>query len=200
MTANTGVNIWAAERVDPTEKYEDDMSNFRYPIPSHTPAPYSYAFDRTEALRHIVCLRILWRPIKFHNYTFIFTFLGFLWNLTNCTVTLPEAKRKNIPRTHTAVPEIFQAAALLDDRHHEAPQLAMPHHVRLPGRVNLPPLVVQFVVSFGDNPYMERYPTSDVMRNLEWWEKALSGPGVVHQLFPLGPRIDRHFYLNASTA
>jgi hypothetical protein len=115
MTANTGVNIWAAERVDPTEKYEDDMSNFRYPIPSHTPAPYSYAFDRTEALRRIVCLRILWRPIKFHNYAFIFTFLGFLWNLTNRTVTLPEAKRKKIPRTHTAVPEIFQVAALLDD-------------------------------------------------------------------------------------
>jgi hypothetical protein len=47
---------------------------------------------------------------------------------------------------------------------------------------------------------MERYPTSDVMRNLEWWEKALSGPGVVRQLFPLGPRVDRHLYINASTA
>jgi hypothetical protein len=66
--------------------------------------------------------------------------------------------------------------------------------------VNLPPLVVQFVVSFGDNPYMERYPTSDVMCNLEWWEKALSGPRVVRQLFPLGPRVDRHLYVNASTA
>jgi hypothetical protein len=97
MIMNTGIDIWAAEGVDPTEKYEDNMSNFRYPIPSCTPAPYLYAYDQTEALWCIACLRILWHPIKFHDYAFIFIFLGFLWNLTNRTVTLPEAKRKKFP-------------------------------------------------------------------------------------------------------
>jgi hypothetical protein len=142
IIANAGVDIWSAEGVDPTEKYEDDMSNFRYPIPSRKPAPYSYTYNRTEALWRITCLRIPWHPIKFHDYAFIFTFLGFLWNLTDRTITLPEAKRKKF-LTCTVVPQNPQVAALLDDRCHEAPRLALSSRVRLPGRAHLPPLVVQ---------------------------------------------------------
>jgi hypothetical protein len=67
------------------------------------------------------------------------------------------------------------------------------------GRIYLPSLS-NFVASFSDNLYMECYPTSDVMRNVEWWEKALSGPGMIHRLFPLGPHIDQHLYVDASTA
>jgi hypothetical protein len=199
IIANAGVDIWSAEGVDPTEKYEDDMSNFRYPIPSRKPAPYSYAYDRTEALWRIACLRIPWHPIKFHDYAFIFTFLGFLWNLTDRTITLPEAKRKKFSRVQWFRRILRWQRCLMIDVMKLHGSLCHLAFVYQEGRTYLP-LLSNFVASFGDNPYMECYPTSDVMRDLEWWEKALSGPGVIRCLFPLGPRIDRHLYVDASTA
>ena len=98
----------------PIMKYEDDLCVFRFPttqnsVSDQTPAAYSYAYDRPSALSFIKELNIPWHPDKGQDFDETFKYIGFLWNITARTVSLPEEKRqKFLDRTRNFI-SAFQA-------------------------------------------------------------------------------------------
>jgi hypothetical protein len=99
MIGNASVDIWQKEGVTPIVKFEDNLNIFCLPItggpnPDGTLTPYTYAYDRPQALSCITSLRIPWHPDKGQDFTFSFTYLGFFWNIQNKTVPLHDHKHK----------------------------------------------------------------------------------------------------------
>lgn len=97
--ANAAVDIWECETGDDNHlfKYEDDLNMFRYPNPTgrFIEGSYSYTHDRNSVMDLIADLQIPWHPKKTGtHFLFIFTFIGFQWNLPLRQVSLPEEKRR----------------------------------------------------------------------------------------------------------
>lgn len=81
----------------PIIKYEDDLGVFRSPNGSTLledgSISYSFPYDRQEALRRIAPLRIPWHATKGSDFAEEFIDIGFLWNIREKKVFLPEPKR-----------------------------------------------------------------------------------------------------------
>jgi hypothetical protein len=111
MISNAAVDIWEAQGVYPIMKYEDDLCVFRFPTTGGPPSnePYSFAYDRISALSLVKDLNIPWHPEKGQDFDETFKYIGFLWNITARTVSLPEEKRlKFLDRTRNFI-SAFQA-------------------------------------------------------------------------------------------
>ena len=96
MIANAVVDIWRAEGVFPVPKYEDDLKAFRFPSPSSlfVDGDFHYDYDRDEMLRRISSLGVPWHDEKGdERFSFVTTFIGFLWDIPQKLVSLPEGKR-----------------------------------------------------------------------------------------------------------
>lgn len=73
-------------------KWVDDFIFFRYPSNSSTPYQYSYSSSLIFEVAHN--LGLPWSLPKFHEFSASFTYLGFLWNIPDRSVQLPDAKKK----------------------------------------------------------------------------------------------------------
>jgi hypothetical protein len=97
--ADATVDILAHLDVSPIKKWVDGHSIFRYPcgggviLPDGSVTPYEYLFGLINIYEKSRPLGVPWHPVKWTDFSFIFIYLGFLWNLTDRSVTLPEAKR-----------------------------------------------------------------------------------------------------------
>lgn len=73
-------------------KWVDDFIFFRYP--SNSSAPYQYSYS-SSLIFDIACnLGLPWSLPKFHEFSASFTYLGFLWNIPDRSVQLPDAKKR----------------------------------------------------------------------------------------------------------
>lgn len=72
-------------------KWVDDIIFFRYPCNSL--APYHYSYDANLVFDIANKLGLPWSLPKFHDFSTSFTYLGFLWNIPQRTVQLPESKK-----------------------------------------------------------------------------------------------------------
>lgn len=72
-------------------KWVDDIIFFRYPCNSLP--PYSYSYDATLVFNIANDLGLPWALPKFHDFSSSFIYLGFLWNIEERTVQLPESKK-----------------------------------------------------------------------------------------------------------
>lgn len=96
MIANAVVDIWEGEGVRPVLKYEDDLKIFRTPSTDGVfiDGEFCYDYDREEMLRRIESLGVPWHEGKGDDYfTFVTTFIGYLWDIPQKLVSLPEGKR-----------------------------------------------------------------------------------------------------------
>ena len=96
MIANAVVDIWRAEGVFPVPKYEDDLKAFQFPSTSgpFVDGNFQYDYDQSEMLRHISSLGVPWHDEKGDEcFSFVTTFIGFLWDIPQKLVSLPEGKR-----------------------------------------------------------------------------------------------------------
>lgn len=94
--ANVAVDIWIAKGVEPVLKYEDDLDVFRYPTPDgrHLENERHYNYDKPEILAAIAALGIPWHPEKGDGvFRSVFTYIGFLWDINQKVVSLPNEKR-----------------------------------------------------------------------------------------------------------
>ncbi|KAF8662740.1 hypothetical protein AX14_007017 [Amanita brunnescens Koide BX004] len=88
MISNAAIDIWEAQGVYPIMKYEDGLLS---------------VLHLTEELN------IPWHPDKGQNFNKTFKYIGFLWNIAACTVSLPEEKKlKFLNRTRYFI-STFQA-------------------------------------------------------------------------------------------
>jgi hypothetical protein len=97
--ADATVDILHGLDISPIKKWVDDHSIFRFPIgggyllPDGSTAPFLFAFGLIDIFEKSLPLGIPWHPKKCIDFAYIFTYLGFLWDLVSRSVSLPEAKR-----------------------------------------------------------------------------------------------------------
>ena len=95
MIANAAVDIWVAEGVHSIYKYEDDLKIFHFPSSSgcYFEGNFQYDYDTAEALCCISSLGIPWHKDKCDSsFSFITTFIGYMWDLPNKLISLTEPK------------------------------------------------------------------------------------------------------------
>ena len=106
MIANAVVDIWRAERVFPVPKYGDDLKAFQFPSTSGSfmNGDFCYYYDLSKMLQCISSLGVPWHDEKGDEcFSFVTTFIGFLWDIPQKLVSLPEGKRnkfQNILHIH----------------------------------------------------------------------------------------------------
>ena len=95
MIGNAAIDIWIRAGVGPIVKYEDDCNIFHLPVTggNFRSGEFSYDYNKMEALHHVSLLGIPLHEEKGNsNFLFIQTYIGFLWDLPNCSVSLPPEK------------------------------------------------------------------------------------------------------------
>lgn len=203
--ANAAVDILeaAGEQSLSTFKYEDDMSNLRYPTPSGTfqEGSYRYAHDRDSCMELIGPLQVLWHPVKTGlRFSFTMIFIGFFWDLIQRRVSLPEPKRlKFLGRVLVMLRKVEHAVGLslleVEKIHGSLVHICF---VYREGSSRLPP-VSNFMARFNGDEFMRRQGSNSLAKALIWWKHQLSSPGYFRQLRPLGPVVDMGIFVDAST-
>ena len=205
MIGNAAVDIWEKEKVGPTVKFEDDLNSFRFPIsgghnPDGTFIPYTYAYDRAEALARIAPLRIPWHCDKGQDYASTFTYLGFFWDIENKTVTLHDGKReKFLNRVNNFLASFSGGRCQMRDVMKIHGSLCHIAYIYPDGRSRLPSLS-NFICTFEDNDFIYRYPPKSLISDLTWWKATLSQGRISRTLIPRGSPLDLHIFVDASTS
>ena len=95
QTGSAVIDIWSAEDIDITFKYEDDMSQLQFPFETgpFINGLHHYHHDCESSLGLIALLNIPWHPTKTGDWFIpVFIFIGFLWDLPLQQVSLPDLK------------------------------------------------------------------------------------------------------------
>ena len=203
MIANAVVDIWRAEGVFPVPKYEDDLKAFRFPSTSgqFVDGSFRYDYDRSEMLRRISPLGVPWHDEKGdERFSFVTTFIGFLWDIPQKLVSLPDGKRNKFHQ------RVLQFLVDFDGRPCHLRDVEKIHgslchiaFVYLDGRSHLPSLS-NFASTFHNNEFLSKYPPHSLITDLKWWLVKLSLRGISRSLRPLGPLSDLGLYVDASTS
>ena len=90
---DTLVDILDTLGIGPNEKWVDDLINFRYPIRELAPGVYVYGHDIDDIFDLSLQLRVPWSAKKSGRHSSTGIYLGFLWNMLEKAVSLPEEKR-----------------------------------------------------------------------------------------------------------
>lgn len=209
--ADATVDILAKLDVSPIKKWVDDHSIFRYPssggetLPDGSTAPYQYLFGLIQIYDKSRPLGVPWHPKKWTDFAFVFIYLGFLWNLTDRSVTLPEPKRMKYLgkvsdlllalRTSSGRPGKMSCAdAMSINGTLSHISFVIPH-----GRSYLANLS-HFIAGFPEHArHASHHPAPSVVSDLEWWRAVLSTPPVPRQLVSRGLPQDIDLWVDAST-
>jgi hypothetical protein len=180
------------------------MSQFQLPVKygSFCDRGFFYRHNCDTALALIASLNVPWHPTKTGD-RFInrFVFIGFLWDLVNRRVSLPEVKRlKFLTRVSLFLQKSTESArvSLLDVQkiHGSLVHLCF---VFPDGNSHLP-CITYFITSFMGHDYARRYIPNSVVSSLEWWYERLSNPLAFRQLRPVSPLQDIGIYVDAATS
>jgi hypothetical protein len=205
MIGNASVDIWQKEGVTPIVKFKDNLNIFRLPItggsnPDSTLTPYTYAYDRPQALSRIASLRIPWHPDKGQDFTFSFTYLGFFWNIQNKTVTLHDHKcEKFLNRVNNFLASFTSGHCQMQDMMKIHGSLCHIAYIYPDGRNHLP-FLSNFICSFQDNNFTYHYPPNSIITDLLWWKSILSCGCITRTLIPQGNPTDLYIFIDASTS
>jgi hypothetical protein len=131
----------------------------------------------------------------------VFIYLGFLWDLIQRSVALPDDKRQKYLRKLSSISDLLNqgkgisykdAMSLNGTLSHVA--FVIPH-----GRAYLANLCT-FIASFTSNSkFSHRHPSPSVKNDLKWWFNTLSSPPNARTLSPHGTTQDLDLWVDAST-
>lgn len=204
MMGNAIIDIWIREGVNPIVKYEDDVNVYRLPVPHgrFVDGGFSYDYDKHEAARRIASLHVPWHEAKGDpEFLFVQTYIGFLWDLPNHSVSLPPAKLVKFRERVRIFLDCYDGHRVplreVDKIHGSLCHVSF---VYTDGRSYLASLS-NFAASFNGNEHSTRYPPRSMLTDLRWWLHALSEPTPhVRHLRPRGPLQDLDIYVDASTS
>ena len=196
------VDVLEALGIGPNEKWVDDLINFRYPISEVAPGVYVYGHDIDDIFDLSHQLRVPWSAKKSGRHGTTGIYLGFLWDLLERSVSLPEEKRaKYLAKIADALNTLEggskmpckMAITLAGTLSHIA--FVYPH-----GRAYLTNLYA-FVASFGPRPsdFLSRWPPKSLISDLRWWHTTLGTPGIKRALRARGKPRDLDIWVDAST-
>lgn len=188
--------LYRANDIGPLKKWVDDFLFFRYP---ESPNSFSFAYGLNDIYALAEVLGWPWKTSKTRDFASNFKYIGFLWDLTNKTVQIPEEKRlryveKLRPWTRGAKFTREQAESVLGTLVHCS--LALPD-----GRDRLPSLS-KFTSSFSHSasPFSRRCPNASTLEDVAWWSTQLSKPFCGSKLAKPPAMSPIQFYVDASTS
>src|SRR3984957_13527993 len=201
--ADATVDILYSLYIHPVIKWVDDFNIFCFPSPlgsfSSQEFPdlrYDYDLDHVKFI--ISPLRIPWHREKGQDFHSTFPYLGFTWNLTDKTVTIPE---KNGQKHHARLIEFLSKCSnhkvLKKDAQKISGSLSHLSFVLQRGRSYLANLF-HWIGTF-PNEFAPRYPPPSVVTDLTWWSHALKNTSPICQLFPPTDPINLDIWVDAST-
>ena len=94
MITATCIRILAHHGIHPVVKWVDDFVFFCEPSTSAQPLPYVFPYDLADVFSVTKPLGIPWHSISKKGQDFAphFDYIGFSWNITTCSVTVPDEK------------------------------------------------------------------------------------------------------------
>ena len=95
MIADMCIRILAHHGIHPVVKWVDNFVFFREPSTSAQPLPYVFPYDLANVFSVTKPLGISWHSISKKGQDFAphFDYVGFSWNITTRSVTVPDEKR-----------------------------------------------------------------------------------------------------------
>lgn len=211
-SSNTGqifssiIDAWWAEMGSDSGalKYEDDACILHFPngIGPYSSSVFCYRFDRALIVAPIDLVDVPWHPVK-TGPEFIFNpvLLGFLWDLVNRRVSLPEEKRlKFLVRVSTMRRGVSSSKGfVLIDVQEIHRSLCHLCFIWMDGTTRLA-VFSNTMAAFCGNTFKTHKLSGSLGKALAWWENKLLDPHVFRQLCPLGPLQDIGIYVDASTS
>jgi hypothetical protein len=182
--ADAAVDILHSMELGPIKKWVDDHLFFRYATGGGTLLadgsfmPFSYAHGLVDIYGKSSPLGVPWHPKKWNDFAFIFTYLGFLWDLLLHTVTLTDEKRLKYKNKLIIILDNLACGKRMSCKDAMSINGTLSHisFVIPYGRAylaNLSSFISEFPMK-----YAFRHPHTSVVSDLKWWlgilEKDLS--------------------------
>ncbi|CAK5270747.1 unnamed protein product [Mycena citricolor] len=188
--------IYRAKGIGPLKKWVDDFVFFRFPLHgSPSPNPYSLS-DIYDVAKD---LGWPWKQSKTRDFASEFIYLGFHWNITDKSVSIPDGKKsKYIARLLLWTPDasftVKEAESLLGTLVHCS--LPLPE-----GKSRLP-AISKFAASFAHtrSPFSRRKPNATVLDDVSWWLSQLHKPFCGSRLMKPPSLSGIQFFVDASTS
>ena len=162
--------ILESKKIGPSKNWVDDFVFFRFPITLYPEPVFSYSLTDIYSLANR--LGWPWKESKTQPFSEDFKYLGFVWNLANKTVQIPEQKKlryleKLEPWTKDRKFTKKDTESVLGTLVHCS--LAVPD-----GRSRLPSLS-RFATSFNylSSPFIRKTPNATVLSDISWWKTQL---------------------------
>ncbi len=200
---HVGSRLWFQGKVMPNgkhEEFDEDCSALQRDFSKATERAsishgYSYCDDDIDLISDL--LGIEWEPAKTVPFRFSVPYLGFMWDLSRCTVTVPDRKKCK-----------YMAAI---DEWEKKPTHALVEVQRLHGKLLHVSLVVPmgraYLTSleamlgiFHDHPFVPRTPPRHTTDDLKWWKFLLRQPIVSRSIPQPTPLINLGAYSDASSS
>jgi len=201
ITIDAVVDILKAMRIGPVPKWADDLFPIRFPIGSSLledgSFAYRYSYDLSSFKEAVAPLCIPWHPSKWNDFSSTPVYLGLVWDLVKHTVSLAETKREKYLAKVTDFLRDHTTSRIMKKRAMSI--LGTLSHVTVVhqnGRSYLSALSA-FISTF-TNDFVPRYPSSAVLKDLEWWISTLSLTGVSRSLVPREDARDLDISVDAS--
>lgn len=142
-------------------------------------------------------LGIPWETGKDLPFSNVAPFIGFSWDLTNCTVSLPESKKAKYLQ---AIQE-WEAKPkhTLEEVQKLYGKLLHACHIVPAGRAYLTSLEAFMGACHRDSPFCPRSPPRRTPSDLLWWKERLTQPTVIRDIPGPFPIIDANAYSDASS-
>jgi len=189
------------------KKWVDDHTFFRFAIsgglllPDGSLSPYLYSHGLTEIYGLLKPLGVPWHPKKCRDFAFVFIYLGFLWDLIQCSVALPDDKCQKYLRKLSSILDLLNQGKGISYK--DAMSLnGMLSHVAfiIPHGWAYLANLCTFIASFTSNSkFSRRHPSPSVKNDLKWWFNTLSSPPNARTLLPHGTTQDLNLWVDAST-
>lgn len=206
--ADATVDILYSFDFGPIKKWVDDHTFFRFAygggfrLADGSLSPFLYKHGLVDIYKRSRPLGVPWHPIKWRDFAALFIYLGFLWNLINHTVELPDEKREKYLRKIVSVLEIIGQGGRLTCKQAMSINGTLSHvsFVIPRGRTYLSNLS-SFISQFGSSSskFAARHPPKSVVTDLQWWFETLSQPSPARDLTPRGSTQDLDLWVDAST-
>ena len=197
------VDVLDALEMGPNRKWVDDLWNMRYPVEEPRPGVYLYGHDVQDIYELAGIMRVPWSAEKCRPHDAVGTYFGFLWDLPRKRASLPPEKRERyLSKLASFLAEAKEGRARVTWKAAMSLNGTLSHicFIYPQGRAFLTSLC-GFIASFGDRVrrFAPRFPPPSLIRDLEWWRKALENPGIYRDLVPRGPLRDLDMWVDAST-
>ena len=197
-----GSRIWFRGKIMPNgkhEEFDEDCSallcNFSR-VTKHASIGHGYSYGDDDIDSISDRLGIKWEPAKTVPFGFSVPYLGFTWDLSRCTVTVPDRKKHK----YMSAIEVWEGKpthALVEVQRLHGKLL----HVSLvvpAGRAYLTSLEAMLGI-FQHRPFVPRTPPQHTVDDLKWWKFLLRQPIISRPIPQPTPLIDLGAYSDASS-